>query len=108
MSYFSDIYFTQLDNFAHKNIFQNSEQVWDPLKDLNKIIIRELEGNKTGGAIESISGLTVDTSDLVKGIIVNRWIKLENPIISSYLDIRIDSGTVLEPTAIIKVPAIIG
>ncbi len=108
MSSFSDIYFTQLDSFAHKNIFQNTEQVWDPLKDLNKIIIRILEGNKTGDAIESIPGITVDTSNSVKGIIVNRWIKLEAPVISQYLDIRIDSGTILEPTAIIKGPAIIG
>ena len=38
MSYFSDIYFPQLNNFAHNDIFQNIEQVWDPLKDLNKII----------------------------------------------------------------------
>ena len=108
MSYFSNIYFPQLNNFAHKNIFQNIEQVWDPLKDLNKIIIKILEGNTGLNAIESMPGLTVDTSNLAKGIIVNRWIKLETPIISQSLDIRIGSGTVLEPTAIIKGPAIIG
>ena len=108
MNYFSDTYFPQLDNFAHSDIFQNIKQVWDPLKDLNKIIVKILAEDASGDAIESVSGLTIDTSNLVKGIVVERWIKLKTPIISQALDIRIDSGTVLEPTAIIKGPAIIG
>ena len=108
MSYFSDTYFPQLDNFAHNNIFQNIEQVWDPLKDLNKIIIRILAEDATGDPIESVSGLTIDTNNLIKSIIVKRWTRLEAPIISQALDIRIDRGTVLEPTAIIKGPAVIG
>ena len=108
MSYFYDTYFPQLDNFAHNGIFQNIKQVWDPLKDLNKIIVRILAEDTTGDAIESVSGITIDTTNLIKSIVVERWIKLKAPIISQALDIRIDSGTVLEPTAIIKGPAVIG
>ena len=108
MSHFYDTYFPQLDNFAHNGIFQNIKQVWDPLKDLNKIIVRILAEDTTGDAIESVSGITIDTTNLIKSIVVERWIKLKAPIISQALDIRIDSGTVLEPTAIIKGPAVIG
>ena len=108
MSHFYDTYFPQLDNFAHNGIFQNIKQVWDPLKDLNKIIVRILAEDTTGDAIESVSGITIDTTNLIKSIVVERWIKLKAPIISKALDIRIDSGTVLEPTAIIKGPAVIG
>ena len=39
---------------------------------------------------------------------MERWVKLKTPIISENLGIRIGSGTILEPTAIIKGPAIIG
>ena len=108
MSHFYDTYFPQLDNFAHNGIFQNIKQVWDPLKDLNKIIVRILAEDTTGDAIESVPGITIDTTNLIKSIVVERWIKLKAPIISQALDIRIDSGTVLEPTAIIKGPAVIG
>ena len=108
MSYFYDTYFPQLDNFAHNGIFQNIKQVWDPLKDLNKIIVRILAEDTTGDAIESVPGITIDTTNLIKSIVVERWIKLKAPIISQALDIRIDRGTVLEPTAIIKGPAVIG
>jgi len=108
MRYFSGTYFPQLNNFAYNDIFKNINQVWDPLKNLDKIITRILAEETTGDDIESVSGLTIDTSSSVKSIVVERWIKLETPIISRALEIRIDSGTVLEPTAIIKGPSVIG
>ena len=108
MNFFSDTYFPQLNNFKHNDIFQNIKEVWDPLKDLNKIILRILAEDNSGGPIESISGLRIDTNRLIKSIVVERWIKLKAPITSQALNIRIEGGTVLEPTAIIKGPAIIG
>ena len=108
MRHFSDTYFPQLNNFAHNDIFKNINQVWDPLKNLDKIITRILAKDATGDAIESVPGLTIDTSSSIKSIVVKRWIKLETPIISHALEIRIGSGTVLEPTAIIKGPSVIG
>ena len=108
MSHFSDTYFPQLNNFAYNDIFKNIKQVWDPLKNLDKVITKILAKDATGHAIESVSGLTIDTSSSIKSIVVKRWIKLETPIISHALEIRIGSGTVLEPTAIIKGPSVIG
>ena len=105
---FSGTYFPQLKNFAYNDIFKNIKQVWDPLKNLDKVITRILAENATGDPIESVPGLTVDTGSSVKSIVVKRWIKLKTPIISQALEIRIDSGTVLEPTAIIKGPSVIG
>jgi UDP-N-acetylglucosamine diphosphorylase / glucose-1-phosphate thymidylyltransferase / UDP-N-acetylgalactosamine diphosphorylase / glucosamine-1-phosphate N-acetyltransferase / galactosamine-1-phosphate N-acetyltransferase len=108
MNRFSDTYFPQLVKFTHNGIFQNIKQVWDPLKNLNKIITKILVEDTTGKPIESVSGLTIDRSSSVKGILVKGWIKLETSIISHDLEIKIDSGTILEPTAIIKGPTVIG
>ena len=108
MSFFSDIYFPQLDHFAHNDIFQNIKQVWDPLKNLENTILKVLAEDATCDPLETVSGLTVDSSSSIKGVVVERWINLKTPIISKALGIRVDSGTILEPSAIIKGPAIIG
>ena len=108
MDSFKDIYFPQLDNFTHGKIFQKIEHVWDPLKVLQDIVRNVLNVEDTGDPIESLSELRFDSNNLIEGIVVDKWIKLKNPIISKPLGIRIDTGTTLEPTAIIKGPAIIG
>ena len=108
MNSFKDIYFPQLDDFSHSSVFQDIKQVWDPLKSLEDLIHKVLMEYKTVDSLETVSGLTVDSSSLVQGIFVEHWIKLKIPIISKTLGIHIDSGTILEPTAIIKGPAIIG
>ncbi|HAK37449.1 MAG TPA: hypothetical protein DCM60_04295, partial [Nitrospina sp.] len=99
MSFFTDIYFPQLDHFAHKDIFQNIEQVWDPLKNCERLVRTALSKDESGDSLESLPGLTVDSSPSVRGIVVEQWIKLKNPIISKTLGIRIGSGTTLEPSA---------
>jgi len=108
MSSYSKIYFPKLNLFAYNDIFQHIKQVWDPLKKLKKTILKLLAEDLTGDPLEKIPGLILDSSSSIKGIAVERWIKLEAPIISKALGIWIDSGTILEPTAIIKGPAIIG
>ncbi len=107
VSSFKDIYFPHLDEFAHGHIFNNIEQVWDPLKNLEELIRAAL--NHAGGApLESVQGLTADSGDSAKGVLVEHWIKLEQPVVSEAMGIWIGEGTMLEPTAIIKGPAIIG
>ena len=108
MSPFSKIYFPKLNLFAYNDIFKDIKQAWDPLKNLEKTILRLLAENLTGDPLDKIPGLILDSSSSIRGIAVERWIKLKNPIISKTLGIWIDSGTILEPTAIIKGPAIIG
>ena len=108
MSFFTDIYFPQLNHFSHSDIFQNIEQVWDPLKNLEDLVHTALSKDETGDSLEDLPGLKVDSRPSVQSIVVERWIKLKNPIVSKTLGIRIGRGTTLEPTAIIKGPAIIG
>jgi len=48
MRHFSDTYFPQLNNFAYNDIFKNIKQVWDPLKNLDKVITRILGEDATG------------------------------------------------------------
>ena len=108
MGSFKDIYFPQLNHFAHSSAFQNIEHVWDPLKGLEYLIQKALIKDELGDPLEGLSGLRVDSSNSVEGVVVEDWIKLKSPIVSKTLSIRIDSGTILEPTAIIKGPAIIG
>ena len=109
MSSLKDIYFPHLDEFAHGYIFNNIEQVWDPLKNLEELIRTALNhADAVGAPLESVQGLTADSGDLAKGILVEHWIKLDQPVVSEVLGIWIGEGTVLEPTAIIKGPTIIG
>ncbi|SVD07726.1 uncharacterized protein METZ01_LOCUS360580, partial [marine metagenome] len=51
MSKISDIYFPQINNFEHKDIFNNIEQVWDPIKNINIFINKILEEETTGNVI---------------------------------------------------------
>jgi len=108
MGFFKNTYFPQLDHFSHSGVFKNIKQLWDPLKNLEDLILKALIEDETGDPLEALSGLTVDASSSSEGFIVERWIKLKTPIISKTLGIRIGSGTSLEPTAVVKGPAIIG
>lgn len=108
MDYFKETYFPQLNNFAYSDAFEKIEQVWDPLRTLENIIYKALIKNSIGDPLENLSGIKVDSSTTIRGIVVESWVKLNAPIISKTLGIWIGSGTTLEPTAIIKGPAIIG
>ena len=54
MSFFTDIYFPKLDHFAHSDVFQNIEQVWAPLKNLEDLIRKVLIKEKTGDKVKII------------------------------------------------------
>ena len=108
MDSFKEIYFPKLNQFSHSYFFQNINQIWDPLKTLEDLIRKALSEDQSGNPLEDLSGLRIGSSGSAEGVVVESWIKLNTPIISKVLGIRIGSGTVLEPTAIIKGPAIIG
>ncbi|MCH8157085.1 MAG: hypothetical protein IID18_04930, partial [Nitrospinae bacterium] len=103
---FEEIFFPHVGEFAQGDIFDGVEQVWDPLKDLETLVRAALSRADAGDPLESVQGLKVDTEE--PGILVERWIKLERPIVSEAMGVWIGAGTVLEPTAIIKGPAVIG
>ena len=77
MSSFSKIYFPKLNLFAYNNIFQHVEHVWDPLKKLDKTILKLLTEDLVGDPLDSIPGLILDSSSSIRGIAVERWIKLK-------------------------------
>lgn len=109
MSFFKDIYFPLLEEFAHHDLFDDIEQVWDPLKNL-EAIVRGIMDRPEAAAdpLESVPGFRIDAGESVRGFVVERWVRLERPVESQVLGIRIGRGTVLEPSAIIKGPAVIG
>ena len=102
-----DLFFVHLDSFPHRDLFTNINFIWDPLRSLN-------------GSIKNILGrMTRNTTDWVAsqegiilqepgGIYVDRWVELQSPLYLEKLGIYIGKGSVLEPTAIIKGPAVIG
>lgn len=108
-------FFNHLDAFAHKEIFDGIEHVWDPIRRLHEIMERVLDKTtpkaKWVASMAGISAQELATSDprkRVRGIVVTEWMEIRSPVYFEMLGIYIGKGTVLEPTAIVKGPAVIG
>ncbi len=97
------LFFSDLDREPYRTIFAGVDRVWDPLKNLDSIL-QSLLQNKTG--TDLTEGACLDKNE--KGLFIQKWIKLDKAIYLKELDIFIGSGTRLEPSAIIKGPAVIG
>ncbi len=103
-----DLFFPDLNQFAHSEIFDNIERVWDPLKKLGETIARLLR-EKSGEAQhhpsleEMIFSARGET-----GLHITRFVELTAPVFLEKPGILIGGGTLLEPTAILKGPAVIG
>lgn len=108
-------FFPHLDEFAHREIFGDIEAIWDPLKILGELIDIICEKKTQGvSALNSLKG-TIQTRSgdpgarrMGPGVYVERWLETESPVFLRDLEIFIGEGTVLEPSAIIKGPAVIG
>ena len=106
-------FFPRLQDFAHRDIFQDEDRVFDPLNRLEKILLQLIEREKAE-TVEPLEGTTVVTAEDPaakrggKGLYVNRWIETTAALHIPALDILIGKGVYLEPSAIIKGPAIIG
>ena len=106
-----NLFFSDL---SEPDIFSDCEQVWDPIKTLGSRLEKLLR-NKTQGVsyASHLHGAqtTLDSASYHrggKGLYVQDWIDLTEPVYLKELDIFIGRGTQLEPSAIIKGPAIIG
>ena len=101
-----DQFFVHLDEFSHREIFTDIKFVWDPLRFLSDSI-KKILGKITQNTSDRVpEGMELQTSgDLV---FVNQWLKLQSPLYLEKPGIYIGKGTILEPTAIIKGPAVIG
>ncbi len=106
-------FFPQLAHFAHSDIFAQDEWAFEPLKELETHILKLIE-QQSAETLTDLEGTTVvSASDPAgkrggKGLIFNRWIETASAVHLPALDIWIGEGVFLEPTAIIKGPAIIG
>ena len=99
-------FFPLLPAFRHKEIFSGDESPpWMALDRL-ETAIRNFIQSDNGGAS---SGECPEGISLQEGmLLVNKILRLPAPLILKDLDIFIGQGTLLEPTAIIKSPAVIG
>lgn len=108
-------FFTHLKEFSHSEIFADVESIWEPLKTLGSTI-ESLTRNKSGTVqrLNALEGTTVSdfadrgNSKIGKSLVANQWLEIRSPILLESLGILIGRGTVLEPSAILKGPMIIG
>ena len=106
-----NLFFSDL---SEPEIFADCEWVWDPLKTLGPRLEQLISKKVSGGSFAShLHGVktTLDSPNYHrggKGLYVQDWIDLAEPVYLKELDIFIGRGTQLEPSVIIKGPAIIG
>lgn len=111
-----DKFFIHLDNFSHRDIFTKIASVWDPLRSLGNSIKTILDGvaKSPHAWVSSQEGVSLQELQSkgpwgkMQGLYISRWIELESPLYLEKYGIYIGRGTLLEPTAIIKGPAVIG
>lgn len=107
--------FEHIPEFRHKAIFEGINHYWDVTGRINKYIkdwFKEIE--KTVQPKMIIEGITLqevrDEKDnlIDKVLYVGREVKIRSDLFLKEMGIFIGNGTVLEPTALIKAPVIIG
>lgn len=108
-------FFNYLDDFGHRDLFQNSEVLWEPLNRLETYLPQLLKQLQAKNSWEEIStGVRKKNFQAREGkynescLIIEDWLETKTPLFFQELGIWIGKGTILEPTAIIKGPAIIG
>jgi UDP-N-acetylglucosamine diphosphorylase / glucose-1-phosphate thymidylyltransferase / UDP-N-acetylgalactosamine diphosphorylase / glucosamine-1-phosphate N-acetyltransferase / galactosamine-1-phosphate N-acetyltransferase len=101
-------------DLSEPDIFSDCEWVWDPLKTLGsrleQLINKKIQHGSYASHLQGVR-TTFDSPNYHrggKGLYVQDWIDLAEPVYLKELDIYIGKGTQLEPSAIIKGPAIIG
>jgi len=112
-----DTYFEHLDGFAHKGLFKDIEFIWDPLKRLPDALGEILSAvSRKANPTDVLAGTAQKAFAVQRGgveceetcLLVNEWVQTVAPVYFAKLGIFLDEGTILEPTAIIKGPAVIG
>ena len=106
-------FYDHLDEFAYKHWFEGIETPWQPLDVLAQSLRDVVDGLSDIREVQSLDGLTLAENDSLPRLnepacYIERWVEIEGPVLLKPLDIFLDKGTVLEPSAIIKGPALIG
>ena len=101
------LFFSELDNEPYRMIFAEAERIWDPLKNIDYILQSLIQNIFIKGSFSSkLEGVCLDQTG--KGIFVQKWVKLDQAVYLKNQDIFIGKGTRLEPSVILKGPAVIG
>lgn len=108
-------YFDHLEEFPFKQVFKGIQFAWEPLDTLDFQIDTLFDtASKRAEAAQSMPGLTLaetptrDGDKTEKSLLGTGWVKLESAVFFEEQEIFIGAGTIIEPTAIIKGPAVIG
>ena len=106
-------FYDHLDSFAYKRWFEGVDTPWQPLDTFGPSLVDAVENLLDIRQVTSLDGLTLAMNDTLPRInepacYVERWVEIDEPVILKPMNIFLDRGTVLEPSAIIKGPAIIG
>ncbi len=106
-------FYDHLDEFAYKHWFEGIETPWQPLDTLKQSVGDAVAGLQDVRKVSSLDGLMLAMNETLSRLnepacIIERWVEIEEPVLLEPLDIFLDKGTVLEPSAIIKGPALIG
>ncbi len=96
-------FFLHLEKFEAENIFQDCEFLWSPLKRIESFIQKKVSGRDANSRLpEGFELQTLSEDSSLKLIFVNKFIKLREPFVSQEMNIFLEEGVILEPTAIIK------
>ncbi|NIQ02652.1 MAG: glucose-1-phosphate thymidylyltransferase [Nitrospinaceae bacterium] len=94
-------------------MFEGIETPWQPLAALEFAVAEAVDNLLDVQRVTSLDGLMFSRNDKLSrcsepAVYAGRWVEIEEPVILDPLDIFLDKGTVLEPSAIVKGPAYIG
>jgi NDP-sugar pyrophosphorylase family protein len=106
-------FYDHLDEFAYKHWFEGILTPWQPLDVLKQSVRDAIKSMSDIREVQSFDGLMLAENDSLSRLnepacYVERWVEIEGPVLLKPLGIFLGKGTVLEPSAIIKGPAIIG
>ena len=106
-------FYDHLDEFTYKHWFEGIETPWQPLDNLKQSVGDAVAGLQDVRRVSSFDGLMLAKNDTLSRLnepacYVEKWVEIEEPVLLEPLGIFLDKGTVLEPSAIIKGPALIG
>lgn len=107
-------FFEHLDDFEHKHLFDKIPTLWHPLTvlgDALQFILHNLSAH--AHRMDAPAGLRFIPTDRITrypdpGIVADDWIEFKEQTYLPQAQVVFEEGTILEPTAIVKGPAVIG
>lgn len=99
---FGGVYFERPEDFEHYEALRQFKYAWEPIKNLGHVLEELLKGKRKNPV--SMAGI----SDSEHGLLVKDWTTLTEASYFEKSGVWLGEGVSLEPTAIVKGPAVIG